>query len=184
MAYVWFRKGRLLKHWFVMNLCDSHGSYFLTGNASKPLTPRKHRRKSYPGYIISHDDPDGFPKWILYAGPKDSIFINGDRLSLGMKVLMDKDEIFVAPSGRMFFSAETQAHIEPFPGPERAKCARCYDWILAHTPAVKCPNCGTWHHQDEDHDLPCWTYSETCGSPACSQPTSLDADFQWTPEDL
>ena len=74
-----------------------------------------------------------------------------------------------------------RAAVEPLPeSAGEVFCARCKKRIPAGAPAVKCPQCGAWHHSSDD--LPCWTYAETCAF--CDQPTALDADYRFTPEDL
>jgi len=81
----------------------------------------------------------------------------------------------------MFFSTERLATTEAYPGsPSRAFCPRCTQVIAVGEQAVRCPGCGLWHHGTEQ--LPCWTYGECCA--VCSQPTGVDAGFQWTPEEL
>jgi len=100
-----------------------------------------------------------------------------------MRVLEDKDEIRTAGAGSLIFSTERRACVEPFPGMDRpAMCPRCGTEIEVNTPAVRCPGCGVWHHQNIDNELPCWTYAETCAT--CDQPTDLGTDFRWTPEGL
>jgi hypothetical protein len=108
-------------------------------------------------------------------------------VTAGLCVLGDRDEIRMGGELR-YFSTETLASVEAFPGAERAVfCGRCRQKIEAGTPAVCCPGCGIWYHQDESANLaeserlPCWTYSEKCAF--CGHPTALDTVFAWTPEE-
>ena len=115
----------------------------------------------------------------------DAVRVNGMPLDLGIHVLRDRDELRVGNT-RAFFSAESLAVVEPFPGSERPTlCPRCKLEIEAGKAAVRCPKCRVWHHQcpGEPDKLGCWLYSEKCAAD-CGQPTALDAGFRWTPEDL
>lgn len=117
--------------------------------------------------------------WALLTASR-AFRLNGVPVSLGLAVLEDRDEIRL-PGVHVWFSTETQAHVEPFPqSATRGFCPRCKQAIEAGSPAVRCPSCGLWHHASDD--LPCWTYAPTCA--ACAQDTDLDAGFRWTPEDL
>jgi hypothetical protein len=120
--------------------------------------------------------------WLIMDARPPRVHLNGSSLTTGIHVLHDRDEICGIPGvGRMFFSTEVLARVEPYPGAERpASCPRCKQPITAGTPAVRCPGCGVWYHQSED--FPCWTYSETCA--LCPQLTALDAGYRWTPESL
>jgi hypothetical protein len=115
--------------------------------------------------------------WVLLA--REGVRVNGLQPVAGMHVLRDRDEIVVDANTEMFFSAETLAHIEGFPGaPQPVYCGRCRQVLTMGQPGVRCPQCGLWHHQTAE--LPCWTYAETCG--LCPQRTALDAGFAWVPE--
>jgi hypothetical protein len=131
--------------------------------------------------------------WHVLAPPGADVRVNGLPLRVGMRRLRDRDEILLrgAASGRadtpaaarMFFSTERLAMVVVFPeGKKTTRCARCKQPILPGSDAVQCPaeTCLHWHHQSDE--LPCWTYAERCAM--CDQPTQLDADYRWTPEDL
>ena len=120
----------------------------------------------------------GKDSWVLLARPMSAVRVNGRPVVAGIRVLRDRDEIATG-GARTFFSMERLARVEPFPGGEGATfCARCRQKIEQGDPAVRCPGCGTWHHQRED--LGCWLYSATCQ--LCDQATALDAGFRWEPE--
>jgi hypothetical protein len=121
------------------------------------------------------------PVWVLLVAAEGEARINGFAPVAGVRVLEDHDEIRAGASRALFFSTETLARVEDFPGSERAVyCGRCRQPMVKGQPAVRCPSpkCGIWYHQTES--LPCWTYSPTCAF--CPQPTPLDAAFAWVPE--
>ena len=122
--------------------------------------------------------------WVLLAGKDAGVRVNGLGLELGVRVLRDRDEIFLArPRRRFYFSAESLPRVERFPHDLRAaSCPRCHRLIHAGSLAVRCPNqeCGVWHH--EAADCHCWTEGEHCA--LCETPTELRAGFRWSPQDL
>jgi hypothetical protein len=119
------------------------------------------------------------PVWLLLAGAGSGARVNGVAPVAGVRVLQDRDEIRATPPHTFFFSSETLARVEEFPGFERAVyCGRCRQAMEKGQIAVRCPQCGIWCHQAES--LPCWTYAPACAF--CPQSTSLDAGFSWTPE--
>ena len=114
--------------------------------------------------------------WVLLAGRSARIRINGEPLSLGCRVLQDRDEL-VSGRERSYYSTERLLRAEPFPDAEAAVfCARCKLRITPGTLAVRC-QCGTWCHEMEDRR--CWSYAATC--PLCPQPTDADAGYNWEP---
>lgn len=118
-------------------------------------------------------------EWVCLAA--EGVTTNGERIVTGVRALADRDEIMMPDGHRMYFSTEAQAEIQPLPGGlGEVFCARCKQSIDPGSPAVACQQCGSWHHQSEN--LGCWTYMEHCA--VCPQPTALDADFQFNPEDL
>ncbi len=145
----------------------------MTAGAAGPNSP-----------LLLAADAEGPPRWAVLSPCGIRVKINGDTLRCGIRMLRDKDEI-VAGGARFFFSVESLAEVIPFPGSDPARrvfCARCKGDLKAGVPSVRCPGCGSWHHQDEGGELPCWTYAAPCA--LCAQPTAFDAGFQWTPEDL
>lgn len=120
-------------------------------------------------------------EWALVSPAHKDTRVNGVRVMTGLTILTDRDEIRPAGGPTWFFSTETQARVEPFPGSEaRGFCPRCKLRIAEGTPAVHCPGCGLWYHQCDE--FPCWTYASQCS--ACPQPTELGAGCRWTPEGL
>lgn len=122
--------------------------------------------------------------WAL-VGAGD-VAVNAVPVPIALRLLRDKDELRFGRRLRAFYSTESAAKVEPFPGPDTVICARCRLPVDTDQPAVKCPNsdCGVWHHQIDDpgDEQPCWTFAETCG--ACMQPTDLSNGFRWTPSGL
>jgi len=120
-------------------------------------------------------------RWLLISHPGDNVRVNGNTTTLGVRVLTDRDEISVEGVGAFFFSTESLAQIESFPGSaQKIFCPRCRQVLDEGVAAVKCPQCGVWYHETEE--LNCWRYTETCA--LCPQSTELDAGFRWTPEEL
>ncbi len=125
-------------------------------------------------------DAAGVGIWALVASPSFPVRLNGRVPAAGLRVLVDQDEIRVGGSARYFFSTETLASVEPFPGAERAVfCGRCRQQIGTGASAVRCPGCGVWY--DESQETPCWSYSPNCAF--CETRTALDSGFKWTPEE-
>jgi hypothetical protein len=121
--------------------------------------------------------------WLVMAGRGTRVWVNGRLLQTGIRVLQDRDDVRVHDQLSVFFSAEQLARVRPYtPGAASVFCPRCKQPLVDGTPSVQCPQCGVWEHQDDDHDLGCWMYSETCA--VCDQPTDLHSGFRWTPERL
>jgi hypothetical protein len=120
---------------------------------------------------------DNGEAWALVAAA-GAVRVNGAPLALGLRVLRDKDEI-CSEGGRVFFSEERLAAVEPFAGAAPVACARCRQPVEPGSPSVRCAGCGVVCH--ESPELPCMTYTPTC--PLCSRSSTLGA-FTWTPEDL
>jgi hypothetical protein len=124
----------------------------------------------------------GKKTWALVAGAGCDARVNGRAIPAGLAVLDHRDAI-LAGDERFFFSAESLASVEPFPGAARpVHCGRCKLPIAMGSPAVSCPNCNVWYHQDESPEgSACYTYAEQCGF--CSCETRLDAVLAWAPEE-
>jgi hypothetical protein len=125
-------------------------------------------------------DTAGAKSWALITDPSSTLRVNGRTPPAGLCVLDDRDEILCG-AAKLYFSTETLATVEPFPGADRQVfCGRCRQLIEPESPSVRCPSCGVWYNQSAD--LPCWSYAEKCTF--CGQATALDAGFSWTPEEL
>jgi hypothetical protein len=133
--------------------------------------------------LLRRDRGSDRETWALITRAPEKVRVNGLPVSLGVRILTDRDAIRISEVGSCYFSTERLAQVEAFPGAAEAVfCPRCRQEIVKGTPAVRCPgpDCRVWHHQSDE--FPCWTYNETCA--LCPQPTDLDAGHQWTPEGL
>ncbi len=129
--------------------------------------------------LLRVEKPDG-AVWVIVAGTDQTVHVNEFPLALGIRVLSDRDRIWVSNVGAFFFSTETLATVEPFPGAEqKIFCPRCKLEIEEGCTSVKCPQCSRWHHQSEE--MKCWTYTRHCA--LCPQPTDLDTGYRWMPEE-
>jgi hypothetical protein len=119
--------------------------------------------------------------WVLVAGLDREVRVNGLRLLAGLRVLADRDHVAVAGGRSFFFSTEFLARVQAFtPLDREIQCPRCQQSLEARAPAVRCPQCGVWHHQQPE--LECWTYAARCS--LCDQRTALDTGYRWSPEAL
>ena len=177
MAHVWVQgKGE----WGIAPLAGT--AFALTREAERPVRARKDGpRESDVATLLRRPGRDGKPTWVLLS-LGGGLRVNGCPLPAGMRVLRDRDSLHVEGVGHLFFSTESLASIEPYSGPEGLRCARCRQLMVRERPAVQCPACGIWHHQDAEKQLLCWTYAPRCAR--CDQPTDLDAGYRWTPEEL
>jgi DNA-directed RNA polymerase subunit RPC12/RpoP len=117
-------------------------------------------------------------RWVLITREHE-LRVNGRAVAGGAVALADRDEIRMG-AARAYFSTERAAEIEPYPHASSVVCARCRSEITHGTPAIRCPRCDVWHHQDDRR--PCYTYTETCST--CSRSTDLARGFEWTPAAL
>ena len=118
-------------------------------------------------------------QWAVLVEPGSTVLVNGTPVVGDLKILRDRDQVLLPTAGRAFFSTERLAEITPMiETPREIRCPRCKAPVVAGSPAVRCPSCQLWHHQDPYRT--CWTYSPVCGG--CSQATALDAGFHWTPD--
>jgi hypothetical protein len=125
--------------------------------------------------------PCGAAMWALVAAADSKIRVNGRAVHTGLQALEDRDEIRAGMS-RFFFSAESLAVVEPFPGaPRPVYCGRCRLPIDAGAPAVCCPGDKIWYHEGGPEKRFCWTYAPTCNY--CPTETALDAGLKWRPEE-
>lgn len=119
-------------------------------------------------------------RWVLFVPPSAAARVNGYPISLGMRVLRDRDEIRLPGDAPVYFSTEELTSVETFPGSEAVMCPRCASPLDAGLPAVRCPSCGVWYHQSPERS--CFTYAEVCTT--CGAETALNEEFRWSPEEL
>ena len=156
-------------------------AFALTGDPLKPAQGHEAEKAPAIGQILRRNSGDG-EHWFVLTRPENSlVLINGIPLAAGLRNLRDRDELRIGSGERMFFSTESLACAEPFPGlAHEIFCPRCKQEIAPQSVAVRCPQCAAWHHQSEE--FPCWTYSERCA--LCDQSSSLETGYRWTPENL
>ena len=167
MPHLWFQTDRV---WKVFDL----GRDPVALLEDRPVTVSEGRDEPNGVLAALHRRANG--AWVLFASRDSKARVNG-LLIPGIHALRDRDEIRVC--GQTYvFSTERLAAVEEYDGSTRAFCPRCRQEIKKGTPAVQCPGCGIWHH--EDVQLNCWTYADHCAM--CPQRTPLTDIYQWTPE--
>lgn len=177
MAHLWLKNES--EQWAVLPL--EADAFLMTTNPPRPMSSARATDESVSKVVLLCDRREGKDSWVLISNQERDVRVNGVSLTLGVRVLRDRDEIFVEGVGHLYFSTESLARVEFFAGVRQALyCPRCKQEVKGETEAVKCPQCGVWYHQSEE--LPCWAYSETCA--LCPQLTDLDAGYRWTPEGL
>ncbi len=200
MAHIWTKSN--FGEWQPMALAGD--AYVLAIGGPAPLAAARVPQAADPSFLdVAPDAPADAADtvllrrvsaasdetWALLAGPAARPLVNGLPAPHGIVILSDRDEIRWAPphdqpsrsADPIFFSTERLATVTPYPaGGRLGSCPRCKQPLAAGDASVRCPGCNLWHHATDA--LPCWTYGERCA--ACQQLTSLDAGFQWTPEDL
>ncbi len=177
--------------WAIVRLTDS--AYALSDSAVSLIADTNvGPDEPGPPAVLVRRDNGALERWFLLARKDARVQVNGAPLVLGARLLCDRDEIIVHRNGstaamHCYFSTERRPEIfevgEADAGPE-VRCPRCQDPIVKGQMAVRCPNpdCGVLHHEDQPSGLLCWTYAAACT--LCPQPTRLDGDFKWTPEEL
>jgi hypothetical protein len=145
----------------------------ITGDPREPVVRGK------AGAVIIVPGPLGGAAWALLCSPGVEVFVNGDPVVLGIRMLMDRDSIRLRGGECVFFSTESLARIVPYSGARAIPCARCKTDIAPGTLAVRC-QCGAWHHQEGA--LACFTYDQKCAN--CDRPTAMNGGYLWSPEGL
>ena len=173
------KEGRF--EWAIARLPDDAAAFVLTDDPRQPVRLRgKGRDRSVVAQILRLGDWQN-EAWVLQSPETEKVRVNGFPLVGGIRVLEDREEIFIRATGRIYFSTERAPRVEPFRGREEATpCPRCKGKIAQGESSVQCPQCRTWHH--ETTDMPCWTYSGKCA--LCNQATCFDTGFRWTPDRL
>lgn len=122
---------------------------------------------------------DGDISAVFLSSRARRLLVNGEPLVLGGRILQDKDQLSLPNRDRLRFSTERLAVVTRAPDISPV-CVRCKQVIESGT-AVRCPNCGNWHHQQAS--LECWTDTPFCAS--CRGPTDLSNPvYRDVPEDL
>jgi hypothetical protein len=103
---------------------------------------------------------------------------------LGVALVGDRSELRVGAE-RLYVTRAAAASAERFDGADAgASCARCTRALRRGDAALRCANCGAWHHEGprvegEREQLLCASYDPQCG--ACH--VRFD-ELAWTPEAL
>jgi hypothetical protein len=181
MAHLWIQKtcesGRC---WAALPLAGS-AYQFIDG---EPFVRRVGSRSARAGgVLLMRIVRDSAEQWFLLVPAAARLAINGRPPVLGAHALADRDEIRLRNRHRLYFSTERRPAVVPFPGAAHEMCcARCRKPIAQGTPAVACPACGAWCHEQDD--LPCWSYEGSTHCPLCEQLTDPEAGFRWVPNGL
>jgi len=180
MAHFWFHVNSVHHCWSIVQLFETVKGYSLGGDPLAPVCIVN--GSGATAYVSAHNTSQQQTRWVLYSAVSSHVYVNGVHLNLGIYILRDKDELIVDNCGPLLFASYVPACIVEFPGMDNpVTCPRCKVLITKGYPSVKCPTCGIWHHQSKEK--PCFTYAETCAY-CKKQKTSLDIDYDWTPEDL
>lgn len=121
----------------------------------------------------------GPARWIVVQPASGVATRNGVRMGLCVAVVEHGDCLRAQPGAApLWFSSEARPRVETCSGPPGASCARCRQPLRHDRPAVRCPRCDVWHHEDGSEQA-CWTYASRCAR--CEQPTSLGGALRWLP---
>ena len=177
MAHLWVRDGEV--EWAVLPLDGD--AMDLSAYPPRPLRHSRADGAQESPVLLMRTVTAGDADWLLLSGPRGGASVNGMPVAAGIRALSDRDQVHVRGIGALFFSNETLARVEAFPGSDhKLFCPRCKQAIADGALSVRCPGCRVWHHQSDP--LPCWTYAASCA--LCPHPTEANARFRWTPEDL
>jgi hypothetical protein len=133
-----------------------------------------------PSALLMRSRCGGLEQWLAMRIAARPLYVNGEPLRTGIRVINDRDEMRLGGRQRVFFSGERLPRVEPFAGgPREVLCPRCRRGIAAGKPIVRC-GCGTAFHQDSDPEFQCFTYAPAC--PVCARPTELTDTYRWQPE--
>ena len=180
MAHLWVRDDD--KTWAIVALAADVSTIV-------PETPHVVRRLPDSGEVAltrampEYDAGEADTQWVLLLAETTVARVNGSLVVGGIRALDDRDEIRGPTLPQCFLSTEQLAAVVPRPKEDAQasfNCPRCKLTIEPATPAVRCPVCAVWHHQDDTH--PCWSYSDECA--VCRHDTDLDRGYTWTPEEL
>ena len=144
-------------------------------------SPAAHSDAGPVATLVSYSDGSATGLHLLLTSQGSRVRVNGAAVRTGIKLLEDRDSILTGSVPPVFFTTQRQPVVEPFPGSDHPVfCPRDKSELTAGAPAVGCPGCQTWYH--EDGERPCWSFSAQCA--ICGYPTAMDGDFLWTPEEL
>lgn len=121
----------------------------------------------------------------IFSPTETAIWVNGETVLGGMKVLAHRDEILVG--GELYcYSAQSRPAVAAFAlaeGERRPRCGVCRMAIEDGQATVACPQCARVFHQleaaGEQAAKLCWTYRPAC---LCGHPTGLGEEDAWRPD--
>ena len=176
MAHLWVRDEA--ERWAVLPL--DHNRVSLSARPPRPILHPFSEDDSQSSVLLVRTRIAEVGPWVLIARAASRVTINGNPLATGIRVVTDRDRIRVSCADDVYYSSESIARVEDFPGLDQISfCPRCKQEIKRSESAVKCPSCEVWHHQTDL--LNCWAYADVCA--LCTQQTDLNTGFRWTPEE-
>ena len=99
--------------------------------------------------------------WVLVTDASARTLVNGDQVTLGIRVLLSGDEIRTHDGTTAAFSDERLADVVTFSaGGAPVRCGRCTTELETGLTAVRCPSCSSWYH--EHPEFPCWSSVPFC----------------------
>ncbi len=165
-------------------LCLDERSYWLLVSAGLPvIAPAAGCGPPADGALLLCTErarEDARASWAVLCGKDAELYVNGELVRIGFRVLRHKDELRLGRGAAVYFSTEETARVASYARDDAPRCPRCAQAIEKGDRSVRCPGCGVVFHELEERR--CWTYAETCA--LCDQPTALDAALRWSPEDL
>ena len=154
----------------------------LMDDPESPVAPLEETEDLH-GCVLLVRPADSADAWAVAANG-NTVRVNGEPVLAGLRRLHDFDLVALPGRRVAVFSSERLARVQPLPasgGP--VHCARCGGNIEEGAPAIACPQCGVWYHQDgNDPDYQCWTFATHCAFD--NTPTALGGAFRRSPEDL
>jgi hypothetical protein len=117
---------------------------------------------------------------VLLVRPGVWVRVNGEPVLGGMRILEHRDEV-LAGEYRLVFSQQGVPVVAPFTpanGTRLPTCPVCRGPVREASPAVQCPGCARWFHQDGAKT--CWSYAPSCRF--CNHPTAFDDSAAWRPD--
>jgi hypothetical protein len=142
MAHLWVNAGK--DGWALAELDGD--AFVLTSETNRPVRFRRPTDGVAPlgqsgAAVLRRSGSGDRERCALLSPPAGrTVAVNGLPLSVGIRVLRDRDEIQMRGEPRMFISMERLARVEPYAGPPHA---RCDTEIQPGRPSVRCPRCRT-----------------------------------------
>lgn len=147
--------------------------------------PAAFGRQADGGARLATFQLDGLARSAIVAPLGAPVFVNGEPVLGGLRLLEHRDEVILAGE-RLYFSAESKPQIvlyEPDPNGRLVKCALCrLPLAPGQDMVVHCPQCGRIFHQVAEREGQparlCWTFRPSC---LCGHPTPITDEPIWQP---